>query len=258
MYSYDEVPYPDLCYVYSHPSRIAAIAMLYGQDPVPVTDCHVLELGCAGGGNLIPMAHGLPQSHFVGIDSSSRQIETASATAAALELANIEFHALDIRDIAPDIGHFDYIIAHGIYSWVPSDVQDKILSICQQHLSPQGIAYISYNTLPGWHLSLMIREMMLYHTRNISDPGERAAAALSLIDFLAKMAPDAQQSVYAAFLNQYLETRPRQYAADDVGAAAVLLHNELEAVNTPLYFHQFIEQASEHGLRYLAEARSPR
>ena len=253
--SYDEVPYPNLCYAASHPSRTSAIARLFGMTPAPVTQCRVLELGCASGGNLIPMAWGLPESRFIGIDSSPVQIDAARNTASALKLKNIHFRTLDIRDLNADLGEFDYIIAHGIYSWVPPDVQEKLLAICRQNLAPNGLAYVSYNTLPGWHLSLMIREMMLYHTRNIEDPRERAAAARHLVEFLARMAPQAQQPVYGAFLNQYLETRPKHLGEHDLWADAALLHNELEAVNTPVYFHQFIEQAAKHELRYLAEAR---
>ena len=32
------------------------------------------------------------------------------------------------------------------------------------------MAYVSYNTYPGWHIRGMIRDMMCYHTRQFSDP----------------------------------------------------------------------------------------
>ena len=158
-HTYDDVPYPDLCYAYTHPGRIAAIATLLGMQPTPVENCRVLELGCAGGGNLIPMAYGLPNSTFTGIDNSARQIEMAQQKATALGLDNITLQTMDIMEVAPDFGEFDYIIVHGIYAWVPPAVQDQLLAICQQNLAPQGVAYISYNTLPGWSMILMARSI---------------------------------------------------------------------------------------------------
>ncbi len=255
--TYDEIPYPDLCYAHSHPGRLAAISTLLGLNPTPVPNCRVLELGCAGGGNLIPMAYGLPEITAVGVDSSARQITAARQTAANLQLTNIQFHALDILDITPDFGQFDYIIAHGVYSWVPPDVQAKVLSICKENLAPNGVAYVSYNTLPGWHMLLMIREMMLYHTRHIDDPQWRARAARQLVSYLATATPNASESAYAAFLNTYLETRPKQLSGHDVWEDAALLHDELEAINDPLYFHQFMERAAAVGLQYIAEANFP-
>ena len=71
---YDEVPYPNYAYSYTHPDTLATLATLLGLTPAPVDDCRVLELGCAGGGNLIPMAQVLPDSHFVGLDYSGQQI----------------------------------------------------------------------------------------------------------------------------------------------------------------------------------------
>jgi methyltransferase-like protein/2-polyprenyl-3-methyl-5-hydroxy-6-metoxy-1,4-benzoquinol methylase len=256
-HNYDEVPYPDLCYAHSHPSRLAALATLLGLEPTPVANCRVLELGCAGGGNLIPMAYGLPDSTFVGIDNAQRQIETAQTTASALNLGNITFKARDILDIGPELGQFDYIIAHGVYSWVPDSVRDKVLAICQQNLTPNGVAYVSYNTLPGWHMLLMVREMMLYHTRDMTDPMWQVRESRNLIDFILQAIPNAEESAYAAFLRRYQNMRPQQLSGHPVWQDAALLHDELETINHPVYFHQFMDHAAQHGLQYLAEADFP-
>lgn len=252
--AYDEVPYPDLCHSLTHPGRTAAIATLLDMQPAPVENCRVLELGCASGSNLTAMALGLPGSTFVGIDNSARQITSAQQTAAALGLRNITFHHLDILDVTPEFGQFDYIIAHGIYSWVPPEVRDHVLAICKRNLSPQGIAYVSYNTFPGWHMLLMLREMMQYHTRNLNDPQERASEARSFISNLAKMIPMGEQSAYASLFDTYLDSRHQAVAGHSRWQNAVLLHDELSDVNEPVYFHQFAAHAGRHGLRYLAEA----
>lgn len=253
-FTYDEVPYPDLCYGYTHPGRLAAIATLLNMQPVPVEKCRVLEIGCAGGGNLIPMAYGLPDSAFVGIDLSARQIDNAKQFARALRLKNIDFHAMNLLDVTPEFGQFDYIIVHGIYAWVPGEVKDKILSICKHNLSPQGIAYVSYNTLPGWHMILMVREMMIYHTRHVTHPRTRAQEGRDFIKKLIPMVPKSETSAYASFLKTYAEMRFNRFAGHDEWEDSTLLHDELSTINEPLYFHQFAEHAGQHGLQYLAEA----
>ncbi|MBI3866078.1 MAG: class I SAM-dependent methyltransferase, partial [Planctomycetia bacterium] len=141
---YDEIPYISHPYPHSHPERLAAIARLLGLKPTPVDKCRVLELGCAAGNNLIPAAEALPGSTFLGVDLSERQIAVGCTTVDELELDNIELRHGNIMDVSADDGQFDYIIVHGIFSWVPHDVQDRILSVCKQNLTPNVVAYVSY------------------------------------------------------------------------------------------------------------------
>ena len=251
--SYDETPYPSLSYVQSHPDRLATVATLLGLHPAPVSQCRVLELGCAGGGNLIPMAYGLPQSSFVGIDNSARQIADGKAMLAALGMDNVSLHHMDILEVGGDLGTFDYIIAHGVFSWVPQDVQEKVLGICKTHLAPHGVAYVSYNTYPGWHSLGAIREMMLYHTRGITAPLERAAQARALLDLLSEAVP-ADKGAYGVFLHSYVQFLRGELEGHRTRGDAFLLHDELEEVNDPIYFFQFADRAARHGLQYLGEA----
>ena len=102
--SYDLIPYVSKAYSQSHPDRLAAIATLAGLRPVPVVSCRVLELGCAAGGNLIPMAVALPGSTFLGIDLSSKQIDEGKRLVAELGLKNIELTRKDIQELGPDAG----------------------------------------------------------------------------------------------------------------------------------------------------------
>src|SRR5262249_1781779 len=132
--SYEETPYHSNPISSCHPDCLATMATLYGMRPPPVASCRVLELGCAGGGNLIPIALTLPAARFVGIDLSPRQIAEGQEIVATLGLKNIQLLPLSILDVGPDFGTFDYILCHGVYSWVPPAVQDKILAICRQHL----------------------------------------------------------------------------------------------------------------------------
>ena len=119
------------------------------------------------------MAVSLPGAAFVGIDLSQRQIEEGRRTIAALGLGNIELVHGSIDTVGPDAGQFDYIVCHGVYSWVPRAVQDHILRICRRNLTADGIAYVSYNTYPGWFMRGMVRRMMKFHASRFSDPATR-------------------------------------------------------------------------------------
>jgi methyltransferase-like protein/SAM-dependent methyltransferase len=245
-YSYDLIPYESHSYPQTHPDRLATLGILFGLNPPPVTRCRVLELGCAGGGNLIPMAYHLPECEFVGIDLSKRELEIGRKTIDDLGLKNIALKHADIMDVDDAFGLFDYIIAHGIYSWVPDTVQDKILAICAKNLVANGIAYISYNTYPGWHVREMIRHMMLYHTSRFNETKERIEQARALIDFLTGSVP-TRDNYFGMLLKSELDVIRRSQDW-------YLFHDHLEENNAPVYFHQFVEQADKHGLQYLAEA----
>ena len=243
--SYDAVPYSVGAFPQTRPDRLATIGMLFGMNPAPPARCRVLELGCAAGGNVIPMALADPDSEFVGIDLSERQIADAKATASALGVRNLDLRAASILDVGADLGVFDYVLCHGVYSWVPPEVQDKILRVCSENLSPQGVAYVSYNCYPGWHARGAIREMLWYHTERFDDPLVRIRAARGLLAFLVKFAPD--DGAYGKLVRQELAlllATPDTY----------LLHEHLEEYNEPLYFHQFAGRAAGHGLQYLGEA----
>jgi methyltransferase-like protein/SAM-dependent methyltransferase len=253
MVSYNEVPYPSFAYSYTHPDTMATIARLMGLNPPAVETASVLELGSAAGGNIIPMAVALPRARFLGIDLSDRQISEGQAQIAALGLANIDLRAMDILDVTPETGSFDYIIVHGIYSWVPQPVREKILEICRQNLTPNGVAYISYNAFPGWHMLGAIRQMMLWHTRDVEDPQARASRARHLVDFLSESVPaegNTPGSLFTAY-SHFLKSELKRLK--DNGDSYVL-HDELEEVNQPFYFHEFSAAAASHGLEYLSEA----
>jgi methyltransferase-like protein/SAM-dependent methyltransferase len=244
--TYDDVPYYSYAYPQTHPDRLNVIAHLFGMTPTPVENCRVLELGCASGGNLLPMAEALPGSTFLGIDRSGRQIDDGLKILNESGLGNIELQHCDILDFPEDTEPFDYILVHGIYSWVPEQVQKQILDICKRHLTPQGVAYVSYNIFPGWHMRGMLRDMMVYHSGQIADPALRVAEARALIDFL-QGAVATQDSAYSKLLQDELKLLKR---VND----SYIFHEHLEDHNEPVYFHQFNDRLKQTGLQFLGEA----
>ena len=129
----------------------------------------MLELGCGNGSNLNPMAYSLPGSTFLGVDYALAPIDEARRMVAECGLTNVEFRHQDIRDVDASIGTFDYVICHGVYSWVPPEVADRLLAAIGAVLAPNGVAFVSYNTLPGCHMRRVVWEMLKYHTRNLAD-----------------------------------------------------------------------------------------
>jgi methyltransferase-like protein/trans-aconitate methyltransferase len=243
--SYDHIPYDHLAFAQTHPDRLATAARIFGLKSPPVATCRVLELGCASGGNLMPMAFRLPNATFVGIDLSRRQIETGQQILGDLGITNATLTHASILDVTKEWGTFDYVICHGVFSWVEPDVQDAILRIAHENLTATGVAYISYNTYPGWHMREAVRHMMRYHTTQFDEPRERIEQARALLDFL--VSTSLEQGPYGELLAREVE---RLTQTSD----SYLYHEHLEQTNTPFYFHQFIERAEQARLQYLSEA----
>lgn len=241
---YDTVPYPTVVASYTHPDALATLGRLFGLAVAPLERCRVLEVGCGDGGNLIPMAHDLRESTFVGIDLAEQPIQQGQTQAEALGLGNLALHALDLKGVPAEWGAFDYIIAHGVYAWVPADVQDGLLALIRRHLAPQGVAFVSYNLYPGAYVFQMLREMMLFHVRHIEEPERRAAQARALLHLVR----DAQtkDTAYARVIEEKLKLL-------NTVSDAYLTHDILSEQYAPSMFLNFVEHAQAHDLRYLAD-----
>lgn len=246
MVDYEDFLYCDFPHPETHPDRLACLGTLLGLSPTSPDQCRVLELGCGLGGNLIGLAVALPGSSFVGIDRSAKQIAAGQEVISTLGLSNIALHAQDILEFAQSesLGTFDYILCHGIYSWVPPPVRAAILQIIGRCLSPQGIAYVSYNTLPGWHMRGMVRELLRRHAGDGTHT-ERLARARAFLTMLESVPSD--RSPAHAYLSS--EVRLLGQLGDEY-----LFYEHLVDENQPLYFRDFAEAAARVGLQYLGDA----
>jgi methyltransferase-like protein len=242
---YDTLLYPGYAMEQAHPDRLATLATLFGMTPADVSRCRVLELGCGDGLHLVAVALGLPDAECVGIDLAAAGLRKGQAAIRELGITNITLRHMDLMEVGRDFGQFDFIIAHGIYSWVPPHVRDKLLAICRENLAAHGVAYVSYNAYPGSHFRDMVRGMMRYHVSELTDPTQRVEQARALIRFLAES--DTEPNLYKMVLKKEWE---RIAAFRD----SSLFHDDLAEYNTPVYFYQFMEHAARHDLQYLAEA----
>jgi len=243
--TYDKQVYTSNAFPFSSPGHLRAAAHLWGLEAVPLERARVLELGCAGGGNILPFAVAYPHAHVVGVDLSSVQVEQGQHVVQALGLNNLSLHAMSLTDITPEFGQFDYIIAHGVFSWVPPEVREAMLRILRENLSPNGIGYISYNTYPGWKAGDIVRDAMLLHSHTAQDEGEKLAAAKAMLNLLSEGIADSNPlapSLRGAVAQ--LNTHSDYYIA----------HEYLELYNSPCYLLEFVNLADQHDLTHVGDA----
>lgn len=244
--SYDVVPYPSHPFRQTHPDKLYTVAKLFGLEAAMPEKARVLEIGCASGGNIIPMADQLPDAEITGVELAKGQADVAVETVSRLGLENITVIQGDISTLDDELQEYDYIICHGVYSWVPPEIQDRILAVCQQNLAPNGVAFISYNTYPGWHFRGMIRDMMVFHDNEKMPPNDRVTQARALLTFLSESV-NSESSAYGMMLKSELELLRKQ-------ADGYIFHEHLEAHNLPCYFHEFMDRATSKHLQYLGDS----
>ncbi len=242
---YDEIAYPTQAHAATHPDRLATIATLMGLQPASLRDCRVLELGCGNAENLIAMAASLPDARFVGVDLAASPIVAGRQLATDLHLSNLTLLQQDLRVVPKRLGMFDYIIAHGVFSWVPPAVRNGMLALIARRLAPQGIAFVSYNVYPGCYMRRMAWEILKFHTGEIDDPRTRLAEAQALIKLMADPG-NLEQPNNLGLRQEFRELSERP--------ESVLFHDDLALVNDPVYFHEFAVHADAHGLKFLGEA----
>ena len=242
--SYDELAYPSRPFQQTHPLRLATAAALFGLPFAPIPSARILEIGCGEGANIVPMALSYPDSKIVGFDLADSAVAVGRDIVGRLGLTNIQLLSMDILATGPELGQFDYIIAHGVYSWVPEPVREALLALVSACLAPNGLAFVSYNAMPGGHLRLLMREMLTHHLRGVTGIEARLGAAHQFLNLYIDTAPtdDPISEALRAYAKNLLTRDPR-----------VLFHDELGEVFAPFYLHEFTTAADRHGLKFLAE-----
>ena len=184
--SYDQLPYETRARRKTHPDTLATLATVFGLTPPLVETARVLELGCGTGENLLAIACALPGSSCVGVDFSAPQIAKAEDLAAAASIGNARFICSDFQEIACD-QQYDYVVAHGLLSWIPPESHDNLIELCGACLSPGGLLYLSYNALPGWYQRQIVRDYLLQETAHIPGIAAKVTAARTALASLAEI-----------------------------------------------------------------------
>lgn len=243
--AYNEQQYESHAFTYSSPRHLRGAAHFYGLETVPLECARVLELGCAAGGNLLPFAVAYPQAHLVGVDLSAVQIQQGQQLVKELGLKNLDLQALSLMDITSGFGQFDYIIAHGVFSWVPVEVREAMLRIVHENLSPNGVAYISYNTYPGWKASDIVRDAMLLHKQVASNGAAAFGDVKKILDLFID--GSAGNHLLAPALKNAAQ---RVLAHSDY----YVRHEYLEIINNPCYLLEFVELAKRYAVTHVGDA----
>ena len=243
---YDALPYISGARAATSIDRLATIGKLLGMNVAPPGRSRVLELGCGDGGNLIPMAVSFPQAEFTGLDLAPTAIQRGERALAETGIGNVRLVEGTFTAADAGWGQFDYIIVHGIYSWVPEATRDELMGVIRDRLAPHGVAFVSYNALPGSHIRGVLRDMMRLHTREISEPAQKVAQARALLSMLMR-APAEAGDIYRPLLQS------------DIGKALqssdfLLYHDDLADISQPFFFSDFVAASNRHALQFAAEA----
>jgi SAM-dependent methyltransferase len=234
----------------AQPENLYVIGTLMGLSPAALEHANVLEIGCASGGNLFAHALHYPESRITGFDLHPGEIEAARAHSERLGVTSITWRTGDAADAAMyEGGPYDYIICHGLYSWIPEASAADMMAHIQASLSPNGIAYVSYNTMPGWAVPETVAHMMRYHVEAFPKEERAIEQAFSLLSFV-RDGVGAKQSPYAKMLESewnLMTERPLSYMEQEY----------FSDHRRALYFHEFMEKAEREGFEYLADSYLP-
>ena len=247
---YSELGYKSMPFPYTTPATLEAYAALVGVSAPNPKTARVLELGATYGGNIISQALFNPDATFVGIELSQEQVEKGNEVIANAGLTNVSLIQSDIASIGSEIGTFDYIIAHGVYSWVDDGVKDALLRLIDEHLAEDGIAYISYNTYPGWHTMDEVRQLMMFSNRDKTQFNHKEKV----------LHGKTIGSIVGSQILKYDNLKERN--SKFLGALRSVMqkdeyyvgHDHLEPNNDPVYFYQFNDHLEAHKLAYLCDA----
>ena len=245
--TYDEVRYSNFPYAQTHPDRLATVGALHGLSTPDCATARVLEVGCGAGGNIIAMAVSTPGIRAVGIGLASTAIEEGRRAIEAAGITNAELRQGDISDLrGGELGDFDYIIAHGVYAWIPEPVRDHLLELIHNHLAPNGLAYVSYNANPGGYMRRALRDMGLWYASGEDGPVAIANRAQELYRFVWENRAGTKD-----WWGGLLESQLESLAA---GPTHRLVHDELSEFWAPAWFSDVMRRAAAAGLAYVGDA----
>ena len=247
---YKELGYKSYPFPFTTPAYLEAYGALVGLNTPPAKTARVLELGATYGGNIISQAVHNPEATFVGIELSQDQVEKGNKIISDAKLDNVSLVQGDILNFDETLGTFDYIIAHGFYSWISDEMKDKLLDIISNHLADNGIAYVSYNTYPGWHTMEEVRQLMLFANRGHNELTHKEKV----------LRGKTVGSLVGSQILNYDNLKERN--SKFLGALRSVMqkddyyvgHDHLEPHNNPCYFYQFNNHLKAHNLSYVCDA----
>jgi ubiquinone/menaquinone biosynthesis C-methylase UbiE len=238
-----EITYTNSFFSELNPHLLAYTAHIMGFEipnmQKPFTYC---ELGCGSGFSLLTYAAANPHGFFIGVDFNTHHIIEAKEAAKKSNLTNILFIEKSIEDIHHDVPECDFIVMHGVYSWVHTDIKKSIRSFIDKKLKPQGLSLISYNTFPGWHVYAPLRMMMREYALGITDNLlEDAREGLTFLEYVKSCNTEYFQAVpSAASLIEELSNQDLRY----------IVHEYFTEYWQPLWVREMHEEMKEANVSF--------
>jgi SAM-dependent methyltransferase len=212
-----------------------------------------LELGCGQGFGLCLIASAYPSIEFVGVDFSPEHIAHARGLASAAGLTNVSFVEADFLDLARawplELGRFDYVVLHGIYSWVPAELRQAIVACLAEALVSGGLAYLSYNSMPGWAVMQPFQHIAArMHAKSAAPGAQVLGNAVSLFQKL--------KAGNAALFDALPGLSARVDGLKDL-SPNYLVQEYLHSNWTPMWFSEVADEMRGAKLDFVASATLP-
>lgn len=227
--------YPPMSHPTADPAVNAAVASTKGLDVPEPSSARILEIGCGEGHHILSIANRWPGAECVGLDASAKAIHRARSRAQRAGITNTRLLESRLSELAPP-APFDFIIAHGFFSWVPDEVKVGLMDFIAKNLTPNGIAVVSFNVAAGWKERMIVVEKA------------RAIMATGDVDVVSAL----------AIYRTVAESQRERELIDDMLAkgAAVLAHDDFAPVMDAWSLGAFVKLAEAHGLRWLGDSVS--
>jgi len=239
-----DVVYVPGFYPQMSPVAMRYVAALNGVRPPRTSEpFRFLELGCGLGRCLTTLAAACPQGEFVGVDVNPEHTAAVARDIAAGQLGNARVITADFGHLPDDLGTFDFVALHGVYSWVAPSVREEILAIARERLASGGLLLVSYNAMPGWaHLQPIRGILRQYAALRQGDSAQRVRDAVAYLVFMrekqAKYFEDNPRA--AAYIDALLQQDPRY-----------LVHEYMNEHWTSFYFAEVAGAFGQAGLSFV-------
>ncbi|CAM3184223.1 methyltransferase regulatory domain-containing protein [Streptobacillus ratti] len=245
--SYDSIPYISKSFKKCQPLYLKTIMKMLSFETTDLNKMKVLEIGCSFGGNIIPIAISNPDSEIIGLDLSKVQIDEGNEIIEKIGLKNIKLYHKNILEYNNEFGKFDYIICHGVFSWVPDEVKEAILKVVKSSLTENGVAVISYNTYPGWKRIDIARDLMLFSIENLND---------RLVNVNDQDKVEIGKSAIRFYLNNSIVDENMKSVLENVldKDSHYLYHEYFEKYNDPMYFYEFYKMLGKYDLIHVVDS----
>lgn len=205
------------------------------------------ELGCGNGMSTTLLAACHPNANFVGIDFMPVHIANSRRAAKQGGVSNVEFLEMSFAQACEqNFEPFDYIVAHGVYSWITPENRAEMVEFFRRFLAPGGLVYLSYNCYPGWLPIAPVQKLVSEHARTMRGPStQRVKAGFEFAAKLLEKGAAALANAPAA--KQQIEKHPTQ-------PPNYLAQEYLNEAWYPLYVTDVMRELAPAKLEYVASA----